>query len=203
MPRSRTRSGMRQPRSPATALGVRGRRRRSRAGAPGTPPPGRAGTSPCDAGRTCRGTRCRPWTRAGSAPTASFHKGVRGKAAERLIALTGGKGVDVAIETVGAPATFELCQDIVAAGGHIANVGVSREERHAQAREALGSQRHPDDAARRHGHDTDALEAVLAGRLKPRLLIPHEFRLDEMMRAYGTFGDAAKNKALEVTLRAG
>ena len=47
-----------------------------------------------------------------------------GKAAEQVMALTGGKGVDVAIEAVGIPATFDLCQDIVAAGGHIANVGV-------------------------------------------------------------------------------
>ena len=33
-------------------------------------------------------------------------------------------GVDVAIEAVGIPATFDVCQDIVAAGGHVANVGV-------------------------------------------------------------------------------
>ena len=38
--------------------------------------------------------------------------------------LTGGRGVDTAIEAVGIPATFELCQKIVAAGGTIANVGV-------------------------------------------------------------------------------
>jgi alcohol dehydrogenase len=47
------------------------------------------------------------------------------------------------------------------------------------------------------------LKAVLAGRLKPRPLITHEFRLDEMMKTYDTFGDAAKNKALKVILRAG
>jgi alcohol dehydrogenase len=34
------------------------------------------------------------------------------------------KGVDVAIEAVGIPTTFELCESIIAAGGHIANVGV-------------------------------------------------------------------------------
>ena len=38
--------------------------------------------------------------------------------------LTGGRGVDTAIEAVGIPATFELCEDIVAPGGTIANVGV-------------------------------------------------------------------------------
>ena len=42
-------------------------------------------------------------------------------AVERVRELTGGVGVDVAVEAVGIPATFELCQDIVAAGGHIAN----------------------------------------------------------------------------------
>ncbi len=39
-------------------------------------------------------------------------------------ALTNGKGVDTVIEAVGVPATFELCQEIVAPGGTIANLGV-------------------------------------------------------------------------------
>lgn len=38
--------------------------------------------------------------------------------------LTDNKGVDTAIEAVGIPATFELCQQIVGAGGHLANIGV-------------------------------------------------------------------------------
>jgi len=40
------------------------------------------------------------------------------------MALTGDRGVDTAIEAVGVPDTFLLCQDIVAAGGTIANIGV-------------------------------------------------------------------------------
>ena len=40
------------------------------------------------------------------------------------MALTAGRGVDTAIEAVGMPATFVLCEDIIAAGGAIANVGV-------------------------------------------------------------------------------
>jgi len=47
-----------------------------------------------------------------------------GKAAERVMALTHGAGVDVAIEAVGLPATFDICQAIIAPGGRIANVGV-------------------------------------------------------------------------------
>src|ERR1700692_4657098 len=46
-----------------------------------------------------------------------------GQAATRVMELTEGAGVDVAIEAVGIPATFAICQAIVAAGGRIANVG--------------------------------------------------------------------------------
>lgn len=45
-------------------------------------------------------------------------------AAEAVRALTNGEGCDTVIEAVGVPATFELCQELVAAGGTIANVGV-------------------------------------------------------------------------------
>ena len=47
-----------------------------------------------------------------------------GNAVEKIMAITAGRGVDTAIEAVGVPATFVLCEDIVAAGGVIANVGV-------------------------------------------------------------------------------
>jgi len=47
-----------------------------------------------------------------------------GNAAEKIMALTANRGVDVAIEAVGIPASFDICQAIVTAGGHIANVGV-------------------------------------------------------------------------------
>jgi alcohol dehydrogenase len=48
----------------------------------------------------------------------------RENAVETIMALTGNKGVEVAIEAVGVRATFELCQSVIGAGGHIANVGV-------------------------------------------------------------------------------
>src|SRR5208282_5873163 len=47
-----------------------------------------------------------------------------GKAVEAVMKLTGKRGVDTAIEAVGIPATFELCEKLVTAGGTIANIGV-------------------------------------------------------------------------------
>ena len=42
----------------------------------------------------------------------------------RVLELTGGRGVDTAIEAVGVPETFELCTELIRAGGRVANVGV-------------------------------------------------------------------------------
>lgn len=47
-----------------------------------------------------------------------------GKTEYFVKSVTDGKGCDTVIEAVGIPATFELCQDLVAPGGTIANVGV-------------------------------------------------------------------------------
>jgi alcohol dehydrogenase len=47
-----------------------------------------------------------------------------GKALEAVMKLTDNRGVDSAVEAVGITATFELCQQMVTAGGNIANVGV-------------------------------------------------------------------------------
>ena len=124
-----------------------------------------------------------------------------GKAVERVLALTGGKGVDVAIEAVGVPATFDICQDVVAAGGHVANVGVhgkgvTLKLEKLWAHNVTITTRLVDTVT-----TPMLLRTVVAGRLQPRKLITHEFRLDEIMKAYDTFGNAAQEKALKVILR--
>lgn len=45
-------------------------------------------------------------------------------AIQQLLDLTENKGYDSVIEAVGIPATFEMCQELVAVGGQIANMGV-------------------------------------------------------------------------------
>ncbi len=125
-----------------------------------------------------------------------------GKAAEAVKKLTDGRGVDTAIEAVGIAATFELCQDLVAPGGVIANIGV-------------------------HGHKVDLhlerlwshnisittrlvdtvttsmlLKTVQSKKIDPVKLITHHFKLDQIIEAYDTFGRAAETKALKVIITA-
>lgn len=44
------------------------------------------------------------------------------------------------------------------------------------------------------------LRTVMAGKLKPKQLITHHFKLDEIIKAYDTFGNAGKERALKVIL---
>lgn len=134
--------------------------------------------------------------------TATVNSG-NGKAVEKVMALTGNKGVDVAIEAVGIPGTFDICQDIVGGCGHIANVGVhgkavSLKLEKLWAHNITLTTRLVDTVT-----TPMLLKNVVAGKLQATKLITHQFRLDELMKAYDTFGNAAKEKALKVLLTAG
>ena len=124
-----------------------------------------------------------------------------GKAAEKVKALTGGAGVDVAIEAVGIPATFDLCQEMVAAGGHVANVGVHGKSVLLKL-EKLWAHNVTITTGLVDTYTTPMLlKSVTSNRIQPRKLITHEFKLGELMKAYDTFGNAAKEKALKVIIR--
>ncbi len=125
-----------------------------------------------------------------------------GKAAAAVRNLTGGDGVDTAIEAVGVPATFELCEDLVAPGGVIANIGVhgATVDLHL---ERLWSQ---NIAITTRLVDTVTtpmlLKTVQAKTLDPAQLITHRFDLDDILIAYDTFGHAAETHALKVIITA-
>lgn len=117
-----------------------------------------------------------------------------------LQSLTGGRGVDVAIEAVGIPATFTLCEDIVAAGGTIANVGVhgAKVDLHLEklwAHNITITTRLVDTVT-----TPMLLKTVQAGSLAPERLITHRFKLGDILTAYDTFGQAAKHNALKVLI---
>ena len=125
-----------------------------------------------------------------------------GKAAEKVKALTAGRGADTAIEAVGLPATFLLCEDLVAPGGIIANVGVhgTKVDLHL---ERLWSE---NIAITTRLVDTVTtpmlLKTVQSKKIDPKLLITHRFKLDKILDAYETFGHAASTGALKVIIDA-
>ena len=126
-----------------------------------------------------------------------------GHAADRVMELTEGAGVDVAIEAVGLPETLAICQAIVAAGGRIANVGV-----HATPVE-LHMERLWDRNISLTTRLVDTvttpmlLKVVRSGKLQPGKLVTHRFAMNDIMKAYDTFGNAAKEGALKVVLTNG
>jgi alcohol dehydrogenase len=126
-----------------------------------------------------------------------------GQAAKHVMELTEGAGVDVAIEAVGLPATFAICQAIVAVGGRIANVGVHGKpvELHMEKlwdRNISLTTRLVDTVT-----TPMLLKVVRSGKLQPKKLVTHRFAMNDMMKAYDTFGNAAKEAALKVVLTNG
>lgn len=123
-----------------------------------------------------------------------------GQAVERVMALTGNRGVDVAIEAIGQAAAFDICQAIVTAGGHIANIGVHGKPVQLNLDKLWShnitlTTRLVDTVSTRM-----LMKSVVAGKLQPARLITHRFALTEVMKAYDTFGQAKEERALKVIL---
>ena len=120
----------------------------------------------------------------------------------RIAELTGGLGVDVAVEAVGVPGTFELCTEIVRPGGSVANVGVHGHP----ATLHLETLWIKDVTIKTGLVDTNTtprlLELIAAGRLDPTPFATHRFELADTMEAYDVFADAATTNALKVVLSA-
>jgi alcohol dehydrogenase len=120
--------------------------------------------------------------------------------AEQLATLTGGLGVDVAIEAVGLPGTFETCTRLVRPGGRVANVGV-----HGAA-----ATLHLEDLWSRNVTITTGLvdtwstptllKLVVSGQLDVKRFVTHRFALADIIDAYDAFGFAADTGALKVVL---
>ena len=109
-------------------------------------------------------------------------------------------GVDVAIEAVGIPATFDICQKIVRPGGHIANIGVHGKPVELQIQD-LWIQNITITMGLVNTNTTPMLlKTVSSGKLEPAKLITHHFKLDEILKAYEVFGNAAKEKAMKVII---
>ncbi len=125
---------------------------------------------------------------------------VHGNAIDEIMKLTHGKGVDVAVEAIGIPESFDICQSIITPGGHIACVGVHGKSVELHLEKLWSSNITITTRLVDTVSTPMLLKNVQSGKLKPRQLITHHFLLTEIMKAYDTFGNAAKEKALKVIL---
>jgi alcohol dehydrogenase len=121
--------------------------------------------------------------------------------AEKVKAMTDGFGVDVAIEAVGIPGTFDACTRIVRPGGSVANVGV-----HGAPVELALQDLWIMDLSITMGLVSTSttpmlLKLVAQHKLEAERFATHTFSLDDILEAYETFGAAADTKALKVVIR--
>ena len=125
-----------------------------------------------------------------------------GKAWETVMKMTDKRGVDTAIEAVGIPVTFELCQKLVASGGTIANIGVHGKKVDLHLEELWDR----NISINTRLVDTATIpmlfKTVGSRKIDPKRLITHRFTLDHILDAYATFASAAKTKALKVIIEA-
>ena len=119
---------------------------------------------------------------------------------EEVLAMTDGLGVDVAIEAVGIPLTFDMCTQLVRPGGTVANMGV-----HGTSVDLKLQDLWIKDIAITTGLVSATttpmlLKLVEKEKLPAAKFATHHFELDQMLEAYDTFGRAAETKALKVVI---
>lgn len=109
-------------------------------------------------------------------------------------------GVDTAIEAVGVPETFVMCENIVAPGGTIANIGVHGVEVPLYL-ERLWSQNITITTRLVDTITTSTLlEMVSSKKIDPTMLISHHFKFEDIMAAYETFAEASKTQAIKMII---
>lgn len=119
---------------------------------------------------------------------------------DKIMEHTCNKGVDAAIEAVGVPETFELCEAIIAPGGRIANVGVHGKSVTLHL-ESLWSKNITISTRLVDTVTTNMLlKTVTSKKVDPTKLITHHFKMKDILSAYDTFENAARDKTLKVIL---
>ena len=111
-------------------------------------------------------------------------------------------GVDVAIEAVGLPATFDICQGIVRPGGNVAVVGVHGHSVDLQLQKLWIQNITLTTGLVSTNTTPMLLKNVTSGKLEPKKLITHHFAMDDILQAYEVFGNAGKEKAMKVIIEA-
>jgi alcohol dehydrogenase len=109
-------------------------------------------------------------------------------------------GVDVAVECVGIPQTFKTCQDIIAPGGRIANVGVHGTKVDLELQDLWIKNIAISTGLVSANTTRMLLKSVIGNKLHPEKLVTHKFKLSHIEEAYDVFGRAAEENAIKMYL---
>jgi len=121
---------------------------------------------------------------------------------EVVKAMTGGLGMDAALEAVGVPETFELCTRLVRPGGHVANIGVHGRPATLHL-EDLWIRNLTITTGLVDTFTTPTLLRLLSnGQLDVSSLVTHRFEMADFLQAYDVFGNPATTGALKVVVAA-
>lgn len=121
-------------------------------------------------------------------------------AVQRILEITGGRGVDCAMEAVGVEATWDICQNVVKEGGHIANVGVHGKSVNFELNKLWIKNLTITTGLVNTNTTSMLLKTCCSGKLPLEKLATHHFKFSEFEKAYDVFKHASNEKALKVMI---
>jgi len=121
-------------------------------------------------------------------------------AVQRILEITGGRGVDCAMEAVGVEATWNICQNVVKEGGHIANVGVHGKSVNFELNKLWIKNLTITTGLVNANTTGMLLKTCCSGKLPLEKLATHHFKFSEFEKAYDVFKHASDEKALKVMI---
>lgn len=119
----------------------------------------------------------------------------------KILEMTDQKGVDVAIEAVGIPNTFDICQSIIAPGGHIANIGVHGKSVDLHLEKLWSKNITLTTTLVDTFSIPTLLKAFKSGKINPAELITHHYNLEKILDAYELFKNASKEHSLKIIIK--
>lgn len=114
--------------------------------------------------------------------------------------VTGGRGVDTAIEAVGLPATWNLCTPNVKEGGHIAVVGVHGKPVEFELQKLWIKNLTVTTGLVSANTTGMLMKAVQNSRLPISSLATHHFAFEDLEKAWDVCKNAADSKAMKVMI---
>lgn len=110
------------------------------------------------------------------------------------------RGVDVAIEAVGIPATFDLCQKLIGVDGTIANVGVHGLPVQFDIEKLWIKNINITTGLVSANTTEELLEALKSKIIQPEQLVTHYSKLSDIDNAYDLFRNATDHKAIKLLI---